>query len=151
MSPTPVVALLGAAAGVRQTLARDLIERLAQCGIGAGLAPQITCELSAGSAHPTLTLLIASEDGDHGLRERLARERIAYSVLCGNAADRLAGAWQLLKPLLNLPQEPAAPEPTRRAWRWACDKCSDPACEHRLLQDLLAGRSGTASGTDPVS
>lgn len=26
-------------------------------------------------------------------------------------------------------------------WVWACEKCSDPACEHRLLSDLLAKRA----------
>ena len=32
--------------------------------------------------------------------------------------------------------------PARRAapWFWPCDKCSDPACEHRLFSDLVARR-----------
>lgn len=39
---------------------------------------------------------------------------------------------------------PAAPQPPAgRPWQhWGtCEDCSDPACEHRLFQDLLARRS----------
>ncbi|HSV60104.1 MAG TPA: hypothetical protein VLJ19_14515 [Variovorax sp.] len=148
--PRPVVALLGAAPGARQALAHELIERIAQTGVGAGFSPEFTFELTAGKL-PALTLLIAPDAGpdDPGLRERLARERVPYSVLYGDASARLASAWQLLQPLLKVAPAPAEQEPSRRAWSWSCDKCSDPACEHRLFQDLLAKKPAD-SGTEPA-
>ena len=148
--PRPVVALLSAAPGAGQALAHELIQRIAQAGVGAEFSPEFSFELTAGKL-PALTLLIAPDAGpdDSGLREQLALERNPYSVLHGDASARLASAWQLLRALLALPTAAAAPEPARRAWSWACDKCSDPACEHRLFQDLLAKRP-PASGTEPA-
>jgi hypothetical protein len=144
MTSRPVVALLGAAPGERQALARALSERLAKAGTGA----RFIVDLAAGEP-PALTLLLASDaqPGDSGLREQLACAGIPFSVLYGDAAARLQGAWRLLVPLLGLPGPP--PEPVGRLWNWSCDKCSDPVCEHRLFQDLLARRSA-AAGTGPA-
>jgi hypothetical protein len=152
MNPKPVVALLGAAPGAGEALVRALTERLAQSGIDGACAPEFVFGLPAVE-RPSLTLLLASDapTQDPGLRSRLARERIAYSVLHGDAAMRLDAAWQLLRSLLRLAPEPGAAQPSRRSWSWACDKCSDPVCEHRLFQDLIASRHGdSAIGQDPT-
>lgn len=148
--PRPVVALLSAAPGAGQALAHELIQRIAQAGVGAEFSPEFSFELTAGKL-PALTLLIAPDAGpdDPGLREQLARARVSFSVLYGDASARLVSAWQLIQPMLKLPPAPAAQEPSGRAWSWSCDKCSDPGCEHRLFQDLLAKRPAD-SGTEPA-
>ena len=48
-----------------------------------------------------------------------------------------AQAWDAIR-LIADPDD--GPQPTRTTWAWTCDKCSDPACEHRLFSDLVAGR-----------
>ncbi|MBS0341845.1 MAG: hypothetical protein JSS56_15085 [Proteobacteria bacterium] len=74
---------------------------------------------------------------------------IGFSVLYGDAQARVDGAWRLIAPLLGLaPSQDLRAGSTSR-WSWSCDKCSDPACEHRLFQDLLQGRqdAGRSSAT----
>ena len=70
------------------------------------------------------------------LRQTLVQAQIPFQVIYGQGEERLAQALSALK------RSPAVREARRKpwAWAWACDKCSDPACEHRLLSDLLASR-----------
>ena len=68
------------------------------------------------------------------LRQALVQAQIPFQVIYGLGEDRLAQALSALK------RSPAVREARRKPWVWACDKCSDPACEHRLLSDLLASR-----------
>ena len=68
------------------------------------------------------------------LRQALAQAQLPFQVIYGLGEDRLAQALSALK------RSPAVREARRKPWVWACDKCSDPACEHRLLSDLLASR-----------
>ena len=68
------------------------------------------------------------------LRQTLVQSQISFQVIYGLGEDRLAQALSALK------RGPAVREARRKPWIWACDKCSDPACEHRLLSDLLANR-----------
>ena len=68
------------------------------------------------------------------LRQTLVQAQIPFQVIYGLGEERLAQALSALK------RSPAVREAQRKPWVWACDKCSDPACEHRLLSDLLAGR-----------
>ena len=68
------------------------------------------------------------------LRQILVQAQIPFQVIYGLGEDRLAQALSALK------RSPAVREARRKPWVWACDKCSDPACEHRLLSDLLASR-----------
>ncbi len=68
------------------------------------------------------------------LRQTLVQAQIPFQVIYGLGEDRLAQALSALK------RSPAVREARRKPWVWACDKCSDPACEHRLLSDLLASR-----------
>lgn len=71
------------------------------------------------------------EPVDALLRGALERAGIAYRVVYGRGDERLANA------LLGLGQGPAHGDATQRPWSWSCDKCSDPACEHRLFTGLL--------------
>ena len=90
------------------------------------------------------------ESVDQRLRQALARDNVAYQVIYGvgrerlhNTLNTLAG-WLARSPASPTPAanntDSAAKEKTR--WVWACDKCSDPQCERRLLSDLLATRVG---------
>jgi nicotinamide riboside kinase len=103
-------------------------------------------ELQRGCDH---TLLLALDVGpakansavtaqrlrmDALLRQILVQAQIDFQVIYGLGEDRLAQALSALK------CSPAVREAQRKPWVWACDKCSDPACEHRLLSDLLASR-----------
>ncbi|MDM0107836.1 AAA family ATPase [Variovorax sp. J22R24] len=101
-----------------------------------------------------ITLLMALDlpcSGDEAERERmdaslraaLARAGAPYTVIHGRGPERLASAWNAI----NASAEAAANASSRgrtgeqqRLWFWPCDKCSDPACEHRLFSDLVARR-----------
>jgi nicotinamide riboside kinase len=72
---------------------------------------------------------------DTRLREVLQREGLAFSLVYGQGAARLASALAVLES-----QATVAPQ-RNSAWRWLCDKCSDADCEHRLFSDLQAAAS----------
>ena len=112
---------------------------------------------SALTAHRgyAITLLMAldgsepadgtTERTDELVRAALARAGAPYAVIHGQGAEKLANAWNAI----NLRAEAAGAgggadkrsATGERAWFWPCDKCSDPACEHRLFRDLVARRS----------
>lgn len=76
--------------------------------------------------------------GDKLLREALSQNQIPYHVIYGSGSERLRNA---LACLANLGLQPTGDEvPPPSGWRWTCEKCSDPDCEHRLFTDLLASR-----------
>ena len=66
------------------------------------------------------------------LRAKLAEGGVPYKVIYGVGEERARNAMLAIG---------AAPhEATKSAagsWVWACDKCSDPECEHRLFRRLL--------------
>jgi len=68
------------------------------------------------------------------LRRTLTQASLPFQVIYGLGEERLAQALAALK------RSPPARDVQRKPWVWSCDKCSDPACEHRLLSDLLASR-----------
>lgn len=71
------------------------------------------------------------EPVDALVRDALHRAGIPYRVVYGQGPERLANALGAIDAAL-------APRPTAPAnWAWACDKCSDPQCEHRLFTGLL--------------
>ena len=109
--------------------------------------------LAAHRSH-AITLLMAldlppaaeseAEQADALLRAALARAGSPFAVIHGRGPERLASAWNAI----NARAEDAGVSSSsgrtasgERAWFWPCDKCSDPACEHRLFRDLIAGRS----------
>ncbi len=78
------------------------------------------------------------------LRRSLTQANLPFQVIYGEGDERLRqalsalGALNSAATLLDIP--PAETSSPRKPWVWACDKCSDPACEHRLLSDLLLKR-----------
>ena len=137
------IALLGGAHSGRHALADALAPRLQSTGLRA----QVIEDAAALAALqiPPLVLLLAPRDRageaeDLQWRQQLMHAGIGFSVLHGDQETRLDAAWRLIQTLLGQP----LPEPAARGaggrWRWACDKCSDPACEHRLFRDLLRRR-----------
>ncbi|MDB5899917.1 MAG: hypothetical protein JWP41_3519 [Ramlibacter sp.] len=76
------------------------------------------------------------EPVDALLRSLLHRAGVRYQVVYGSGEQRLASALQALQPLLGVQAAPAEDAASRRAWSWACEKCSDPECEHRLFTQL---------------
>lgn len=69
---------------------------------------------------------------DARLRDVLQRAGLAFSLVYGQGAQRLAGALAMLEPGTALVPQ------ARGNWRWLCEKCSDSDCEHRLFSDLQA-------------
>ena len=82
------------------------------------------------------------EPVDTLVRAALRRAGVSYAVVHGRGSERLANAWTALN-LAAMAEAPASSpsgDPGKDGWRWSCDKCSDPTCEHRLFSDLLARR-----------
>jgi nicotinamide riboside kinase len=92
------------------------------------------------------------EPVDARVRAALGGANLPYTVVHGRGTERLANAWNAI----NSIAERAGGEGRRvrggsskdgtdaspgSVWTWPCEKCSDPACEHRLFSDLMAERS----------
>ena len=78
---------------------------------------------------------------DHDLRQNLSQSRLSYSVVYGLGTVRLHNALDALRLSLSGNVLPEAGTSDRQLpWVWACDSCSDPGCERRLLSSLLAQR-----------
>jgi hypothetical protein len=71
-----------------------------------------------------------ADAADGRLREQLQQAGIPYRVVYGSGPERLRNALAALGQRLGTEAAPAA-------WNWACEKCSDPVCEHRLFTGLL--------------
>ncbi|MGZ5846967.1 MAG: AAA family ATPase [Ramlibacter sp.] len=67
------------------------------------------------------------------VRDALHKAGVAYRVVYGRGEERTRNA---LAPVLALLGESPPQPPRPRRWASACDKCSDPACEHRLFTAL---------------
>ncbi|MCE3272206.1 MAG: hypothetical protein K0S57_2603 [Ramlibacter sp.] len=80
------------------------------------------------------------EEVDTLVRSLLQRAGIGYQVVYGQGSQRLQGAIAALRPLGLLPAAPQPQADTGKPWAWNCDKCSDPACEHRLFTRLVKQR-----------
>lgn len=87
------------------------------------------------------------------LRTVLAQYGVAFSMVYGTGAARTDQALQAIRYALGAPGPGSASSTqsthstrstrsVRSGWRWACEKCSDPQCEHRLFQDLAERPSG---------
>jgi nicotinamide riboside kinase len=95
-----------------------------------------------GYAHTLLTALDIpwlpdglQRDGPHVrgpvtalVRASLARAELAYSVVSGEGAARVASALAVVRHALQSPAEPGAPR-----WQWVCERCGDTDCERHLL------------------
>jgi nicotinamide riboside kinase len=70
---------------------------------------------------------------DQRLREVLNQYGIVFSTVYGKGEARSQSALQAIGYALGTP----GPDRPRSAWKWPCEKCSDPLCEHRLFSALL--------------
>lgn len=75
------------------------------------------------------------EPVDARVRAALIGAGVGFSVVHGAGDQRLANAWNAINAMSALEKDDS-----QTGWRWPCEKCSDPACEHRLFSDLLAQR-----------
>lgn len=79
------------------------------------------------------------EEVDALVRSLLQRAGVGFQVVYGSGPQRLQSALLALVSAGVLPPD-ALERPrerdARRAWNWACEKCSDPECEHRLFTGL---------------
>jgi len=76
----------------------------------------------------------AREPVDALVRELLARAGICYRVVYGHGEERLHNALAALPQ--GLAPRPAPSAPSRAGWKWQCEGCSDPDCEHQLFTSL---------------
>jgi len=82
------------------------------------------------------------EPVDRQLRELLLAHGLAWSVIRGTGGDRLEHAFDAVSPLLATLALPgaglfsrlAARDAAMPAWRWVCEKCDVPDCEHAALR-----------------
>lgn len=79
----------------------------------------------------------AREPVDAMVREHLAKAGVPYRVVYGSGEDRVRNA---LAPVLELLGERPAAGDDETRWKWVCEKCSDPECEHRLFTGLAGLR-----------
>lgn len=110
-------------------------------------------EVIAAQRACAITLLTGCDRPDGEPTDALLRAALAqcgnpYSVVHGEGAQGLAHAWNAVNATADAVEQSGAAAMKRSAgdsgtgqWTWPCDKCSDPACEHRLFSDLLAKRS----------
>jgi nicotinamide riboside kinase len=68
------------------------------------------------------------------LRRRLSEAQIGYQVVYGLGEQRLQNAMHCIAAPAIF--QGATGQKTTKKWAWVCDKCSDPACEHRLFSQL---------------
>lgn len=143
------IALIGADDSGKARLAEALVQRLAQRDIAASIVveplPGRSIDPGTLEAHRgTLILFIAAAcptPDDDMLRKVLMDAKLSFAVVHGQGEEQLANAWNAINAAADADaRRPGAPERSA-AWSWACEKCSDPACEHRLFSDLVARRS----------
>ncbi|OUM01036.1 hypothetical protein [Variovorax sp. JS1663] len=143
-----MIALFGADNSGKAVLAEALSQRLEQRGVAATL---VVAPLSERSPHAlaleayrnALILLVASASPtpvDDALRAALIGAKLGFAVVHGDGAEQLANAWNAIGAPADSDDRGSAPPEANATWSWACDKCSDPTCEHRLFTELLAQR-----------
>ncbi len=76
------------------------------------------------------------------LRAALARGNLPYAVVHGSGNERLSNAWSSINSIVSYEGATgvAGRLEANRKWTWPCDKCSYPACDHRLFTDMLIER-----------
>jgi len=74
---------------------------------------------------------------DRKLRLVLQAHRIDHTVIYGLGEERTQNA---LESVAHHQKNPLPRSAHDTDWRWSCDSCSDPECEHRLFSRLLSAR-----------
>jgi len=70
---------------------------------------------------------------DQRLRAVLQQHGTGFSTVYGSGDARTRSAQQAIDYVLGT----ARADTTPGNWKWNCEKCSDPDCEHRLFSALL--------------
>ena len=70
---------------------------------------------------------------DQHLRAVLQQHGTGFSTVYGSGDARTRSAQQAIDYVLGT----ARADTTPGNWKWNCEKCSDPDCEHRLFSALL--------------
>lgn len=108
--------------------------------MGLDLAPQ----------QPNLQSIPWHKQGaeDQDFRNALASLGKAFHVIYGNGDTRLQNALRVIQAQLTMHSIAAYTSDTIPAgqlastqsenWRWPCEKCSDPDCEHQLFSRLIS-------------
>ena len=145
------IALLGAPGTGKTRLARELAAHLQQQACDHEVLEGATLSALPCDAILLMGLDLPSSAGgeaaDAQLRAELQSAALRYQVVYGTGEQRLHSA---LRALAAVGMLPAAPAPRHeeggaaRAWTWTCEKCSDPACEHRLFTRLQQERTAPA-------
>lgn len=78
------------------------------------------------------------------LRAALNDAQIGYRVVYGQGPTRLHNAIDCIAAYVQNTGTTAIN--VSQKWVWACDKCSDPDCEHRLFSQLTAPSSAPVDG-----
>lgn len=81
---------------------------------------------------------------DAALRQALLRAGQHWSLISGAGNARLSAALDAITPILSSTPTPQTGLLTRLAarnaanpqWRWVCEKCDVPQCEHQLLNAI---------------
>lgn len=139
------IGVLGAPGSGRTWLAGELAAPAARADLTV-VELASAAEASEGDALLLMGLDLPSAAGreadDARIRAQLQAAGRVFQVVYGQGPQRLHGALQALEAAGVLPagSAPRAPEPARRPWLAACEKCSDPECEHRLFTRLREAR-----------
>lgn len=159
--PAPRVAVLGVhAANFAKAVSSSLAQRLGTDAAGA-LEFHVSSALAAsGEPDADLRWLLAWEgsptedpqadlDALHtqqALRRALHAQGLPYQVLRGPQEDRVTLAlWSLVPWWPELARHlPTTGERSRRPGVLSCDRCGDPACEHRSFTALLEQRASAS-------
>ncbi len=83
---------------------------------------------------------------DTRVRSLLIQHGLPWALVAGQGEARLESAVDAVAPLLRSRRLPAAGlfsrlaarDAAQPAWRWACETCDTPECEHALLQQRTA-------------
>jgi len=75
------------------------------------------------------------------LRRELDAAGLPYQTIHGQQEARLQQALRALERVLGQPLVPPDRNLSEGRVAWNCEKCSDPACEHRLFSQLIQQQS----------
>ncbi len=78
--------------------------------------------------------LLRRSQVDARLRQVMQAAQLNYVVIYGQGTARTECALRAMAHHTDLPLHQTKPT---SPWQWACDNCSDGACEHRMFTGLL--------------
>jgi hypothetical protein len=114
-----------------ERLARHLIEAAREHG--AEVEAQVLASPSASLADFDHLFLIAGND-DSAWRDAMSASGQPWSALHANVVESALDVIAMLQPragLLTRLQQRDAAQPQ---WRWICEKCDSPECEHASME-----------------